>query len=478
MRMTREERLQAAALTEGTYQRALDPRIGMLMKGRFSSKFHDQPFTTNDDGQRKRARSEIEEGATRIIILGDSVAFGYGVRDDETFAEQLEQQLADARPEDTPRAAVFTIACPGWNFENEYHYLLSRIDELDPDIVIWIPVTNDLDSSFSVTETGHRAVDHDPSAGPTDTFCGLSRHNLIFAGLRATLPGGDVPGSNLHGSSYSLITGITPESIRRYEFVIDGLDQLEKRLALRGAKLAMCHPVEEVFQNRLDQLLSAKGSKLPRFGLFGHPAAHQTLDGDPHFNADALREGARRMAVFLSDSGWVDDVDTSRLLQPDERFADDHYPNRNAKELKEMSIFYDATAKSYSSSMIDLTTGEGYAQIYGGLWHDGIMGRAALVSLKNEGGRSLSFMLRRVSNRPGLYPNTIAVSINGQLVENLSIPSGDDEEMLNRSIKIPEAFWGAAYIDVSFNPYLTTTIMQRKVERLAGVKLLRVAVEK
>ena len=91
MRMTREERLQAAALTKGPYQRSLDPRIGMLLKGRFQGTFHDVSFTTNDHGQRVRLGPNIADGAPRIVILGDSVAFGYGVKDNETFAECLEE---------------------------------------------------------------------------------------------------------------------------------------------------------------------------------------------------------------------------------------------------------------------------------------------------------------------------------------------------------------------------------------------------
>jgi hypothetical protein len=262
MRMTREERLRAAALTKGPYQRSLDPRIGMLLKGRFSSTFHDAVFHTDDNGQRVRTGPTIADDAQRIVILGDSVAFGYGVDDNQTFAEQLERQLFQASNNREPRAGVWTVACPGWNFENAYHYLLSHIDALDPDIVIWIPVSNDLDSSFSVTETGHRAVDHDPSASPTDTFCSLAQHHLIYAGLKATLPAGKVPGSNLPGSNFALISGVTPESAQRYRKTERDLRGLQERLNARDCRLAICHPNEEVFQSRLAQILAGSGSTI------------------------------------------------------------------------------------------------------------------------------------------------------------------------------------------------------------------------
>ena len=69
-------------------------------------------------GQRVRLGPKPEEGALRILLLGDSVAFGFGVADDQTFGNHLEELLATLVPDGAPRPVVMTVGCPGWNTRN------------------------------------------------------------------------------------------------------------------------------------------------------------------------------------------------------------------------------------------------------------------------------------------------------------------------------------------------------------------------
>ena len=76
-----------------------DPSVGYLLKPGFAglierSEFR-SPFTVNAAGLRGPEPRAREENSFRILVLGDSQAFGFGVRDDETFSVQLEEILAE-----------------------------------------------------------------------------------------------------------------------------------------------------------------------------------------------------------------------------------------------------------------------------------------------------------------------------------------------------------------------------------------------
>ena len=78
----------------------------------------------------------------RVIGVGDSVMFGWGVADDEVYLAQLARLLSERMPErvvDWVNSAV-----PGYNTVNEVETLERKLLELHPDLVIVDYVRNDL----------------------------------------------------------------------------------------------------------------------------------------------------------------------------------------------------------------------------------------------------------------------------------------------------------------------------------------------
>ena len=125
VRMLDEERLAAGALTPGPYAVDTDPYVAMRLKGSHAATYVDRVANTDKSGMRKRVpRPGTPEDGPRIVILGDSVAFGFGLEDPETFAERLEDFLAAITDPSRSPPIVFTIACPGWSFLNAKRYLL------------------------------------------------------------------------------------------------------------------------------------------------------------------------------------------------------------------------------------------------------------------------------------------------------------------------------------------------------------------
>ncbi len=90
-------------------------------------------------------------GVTRIAILGDSVAYGYSVPLEQTFARLVENQLnADGYP-----AEVLNFAVNGYSTVAELELYKTRVREYKPDIVLLAYVLNDpIPSAFVVKSVG------------------------------------------------------------------------------------------------------------------------------------------------------------------------------------------------------------------------------------------------------------------------------------------------------------------------------------
>ncbi len=83
--------------------------------------------------------SEKAPGARRILVLGDSFAFGWGVGDDETFPARLE---ARGRRTGDP-LAVFDAAVPGYAADQHWIFLRERGFALAPDLIVLALCQND-----------------------------------------------------------------------------------------------------------------------------------------------------------------------------------------------------------------------------------------------------------------------------------------------------------------------------------------------
>ena len=83
-------------------------------------------------------------GTFRIAGLGDSVMFGWGVADEETYLRRFEKALNDA-PAPHPRFEVLNFAVPGYNTALEAAVLERKAMAFQPDLVVIHFVNNDFD---------------------------------------------------------------------------------------------------------------------------------------------------------------------------------------------------------------------------------------------------------------------------------------------------------------------------------------------
>lgn len=96
----------------------------------------------------------------RIVLLGDSVAFGWGVDDEVTFARRLEREWYAAHPR--RRLEVVNTALPMYDTNQEEATLRELGLSLQPDLVLLVYVVNDIEPTRDVVEQTLRGVDPHP----------------------------------------------------------------------------------------------------------------------------------------------------------------------------------------------------------------------------------------------------------------------------------------------------------------------------
>lgn len=128
-----------------------DPRFGWFHKKYFSTWIESQEYSMevflNAKGLRGKERVyEPPEKTERILVLGDSFAFGLGVKDDETFAYKLEELFQKAGE----KVEVINMGVNGYGTDQELLLLKDEGKKYHPDIVVCqLFVGNDLEENTS-----------------------------------------------------------------------------------------------------------------------------------------------------------------------------------------------------------------------------------------------------------------------------------------------------------------------------------------
>jgi len=137
------------------YKRSTNPILGFELKANCRSDDPDFIQTyerTNSHGQRDRDRTlEKPNGVKRILLLGDSVVEGYGLRESETISCQLEALYGDGSTE------VLNFGVSAYCTLAEVELLDMKGLRFDPDVVVLVFVENDFDNfnreAFPLGET-------------------------------------------------------------------------------------------------------------------------------------------------------------------------------------------------------------------------------------------------------------------------------------------------------------------------------------
>jgi GDSL-like Lipase/Acylhydrolase family len=126
--------------TIGNYMR--DKQLVFRHKPSWETRYGDVLVTYNERGLRDRPILPKAPGEYRILALGDSVTFGWGVDQDKIFPVRLES-LVERRLHRPVR--VINSGVGGYNTVQEVTYFKEEGSTLQPDMVILTYVQNDID---------------------------------------------------------------------------------------------------------------------------------------------------------------------------------------------------------------------------------------------------------------------------------------------------------------------------------------------
>ena len=148
------ERLPMAAFQPGSpLVHKLRPGARGIMDGPTTNvvpkQFGPVTYTINEDGFRGgTAAVPKPRGTRRVMFLGDSFTFGWGVNDEETFSRQLETLLNDSETSGDVAWECLNLGVSGYNTTQERLLFEENVDRLDPDIVALVFYRNDLEPNL------------------------------------------------------------------------------------------------------------------------------------------------------------------------------------------------------------------------------------------------------------------------------------------------------------------------------------------
>jgi hypothetical protein len=129
-------------ISPGIYASAwFEPGIGYSLRPSAEITAWNDTFVSNRLGYRAGSPEKAPD-VYRIVFVGDSWAYGMGVREEEAFPRVVER-LANRHAALSRRVESWTLALPGYNALTEARALEYFLPVLEPDLVVLCPAGND-----------------------------------------------------------------------------------------------------------------------------------------------------------------------------------------------------------------------------------------------------------------------------------------------------------------------------------------------
>jgi lysophospholipase L1-like esterase len=123
-----------------------DPDLYYVHPPNTAFEFRDFSARINSLGMRGNEVSAKQDGEYRVLFLGDSVLFGWGVEEDDAFAETVGPLLSNRLGRNV---RTLNSGVGSYNTDNQWGFLDRHGDALDPDFVALIYAVNDFERTPS-----------------------------------------------------------------------------------------------------------------------------------------------------------------------------------------------------------------------------------------------------------------------------------------------------------------------------------------
>jgi lysophospholipase L1-like esterase len=283
---------QDLAFFDGSTIKRRSTRPGLryeLIPGSHTSDYIGVPVSINRLGLRDRELAVPKPvGTVRILGVGDSVTFGYGVRLEDTYLKVVEDRL-NARTAAGARHEVVNAGIEECGLDAYYHTLRGLAPVLEPDLVLVGIVLNDI-QRYGDLERAPSADEAAREPGLVRRAHGglLRRSHLYsasaFGGRSLLYRLGVLDITDLYGSPLRALRSDDEPLARAWASSLHVLEQLVALARVRGLRLVfVVFPVEV----QLDAAALARyrrdyGVSLPAHALDGEPQRRLQAFGAAH----------------------------------------------------------------------------------------------------------------------------------------------------------------------------------------------------
>jgi hypothetical protein len=464
------------AANEGSYQRHPDPFVRYTARAGATIEMLGVPAGTDALGMRKRNGDAPGADALRIAIVGDSIAFGYGLRDEETLAARFEHHLNVARRDGARPVACFTVAAPGWNHRQSASFLLDHFDAIAPDHVLVLPISNDLYDAEAVDLGGSRVADGDPAAFDPLLVVSANGPSLLRLGLDALRRrAGFSPADPRLAGPEAVTSGLGPESQRRYADAARSLVAIERATAQHGGSTFAIEYLRGEFTTLLRATAERAGFRGTWIPLLARIGPQLTLKSDPHPSASTIDGLARILVARLGDLLLNGACDEAAIPQPAELSPwlapPDPHPTA-AIDGAAARVRRDLAARL--RDRYDADSLEGVRQVLGGIHPDSSLARRAALLLARRGDR-VTVELQRIAARPDLYPLEVEVTADGNRLGVVTL-AADGPLSATATFELPPSRDDGS-VEITLAPSRAAIVAPLGFGQVSAARLVRVAVE-
>jgi len=343
------------------------------------------PLTTNSAGFRfPRDFGKKPPNTFRVVLLGDSFIASSAAPFEDGAGPQLEaiaKRALVSKPGGPERVEVYPIGIGGWNVVSQTDFLIHNLHRIDPDAVVHVLNSNDLDSGFGFVLGNLRSATYDTQRVFGSTFMSISSPGWTQGAPRGA--------RGLVGSY------LIPESQRRYQIAAKHLARLQDLLQRYADAPYLIHvlspPIVYGLREALRDVVPAKRILLAPTEI----RKHNLRPLDQHPNREGYRYIALSLAHALHDFGIL-------TLDPSSLAEEGPYAPYSAigtkpgnREALERAFEIDRIPSSIHVAGRRLRPKEAARSVVGGIYRGGVLSpRAALVLGRPPNATTLEIELR------------------------------------------------------------------------------------
>ncbi len=423
--------------SKGVYDSHVDTDVGRVqLPGLRKRKLGPISISTNRFGIRERAYTLPKPADTlRVVILGDSMVFSFGVAAEDRLGEHLGKFLRRRSSGFEGRIECLHIGTPSWNIKAEAAYLRRQLSELQPDLVVHIIVPNDISDCFGVRGFGQQA-----------RFSTQVRHRAD------SLIGDGFPMKELGFSSFGYLRfGIDYEGRARYRAAAAELRRLAEVVERAGSRYRLLVQ----YRNLLPIAYEHLGRHLDPDQVtyisrrFGADRSYTIARNDPHWNREGHLRVAKLLYGLITRDNLLPRLRLSSWDEADKTVVEIADAGRREAEriIKDRRILAVFRLPEVSSSLETATLDDKSAsQIHGGVDRAGRVSPYASILLKNPDGKRLRIE-GSAFPRPELDGAFVRVFVDGEELGQIEIEAGREIALV---YPLPAAVAGRPYLSVRF----------------------------